>query len=296
MSKDTEMLCDESSKCQCDDECSNECSGCSHNEKNVTDASLSKKKLSKIKHKIAVLSGKGGVGKSTVAVNLAFYLTQAGYKVGLMDVDIHGPSIPTLLGLNNITVCSDHEGIVPIKVGDLKVISIGFFLENSNEALIWRGPMKIGVINQFLHEVKWGELDFLVIDLPPGTGDEPISIGQSFTSEDRAVVVTTPQKVAIADVAKSISFCHKLGLPILGIIENMSGFICPKCNEITQIFSSDGGKNLATDSNVPWLGKIPIDPMIVSACDEGKSYLDSYPKSKTAAIFKQVFDNMLKGI
>lgn len=255
-----------------------------------------KNSLSKIKHKIAVLSGKGGVGKSTIAVNLAAALVTAGYKVGLMDVDIHGPSIPTLLNLNNVTVHSDHEGIIPVEIGNLKVISIGFFLENCNEALIWRGPVKIGVIDQFLYEVKWGDIDFLVIDLPPGTGDEPLSIGQSFSGQDSAIIVTTPQEVANADVRKSIGFCRKLGLPILGVIENMSGFICPKCNENTYIFGSNGGKILANDFNIPLLGEIPLDATIVSACDRGLPYIDAYAGSKTAKIFKQIIASILQHI
>lgn len=287
--------------CQTNNRCNNTCDSCTEADcdsscESNPENTRSKNRLPKIKHKIAVLSGKGGVGKSTIAVNLAVSLASAGYKVGLMDMDIHGPSIPTLLNLNNVTVHSDHDGITPIEAGKLKVISIGFFLENSTDALIWRGPMKIGVINQFLYEVKWGALDFLVIDLPPGTGDEPLSIGQSFNDQDGAIIVTTPQEVASADVRKSINFCQKLGLPILGIIENMSGFVCPKCNEITHIFGLDGGKKLANDFNIFLLGKIPLDPAIVSACDNGVPYIDAYTDSKNSKAFEQITTSVLQRI
>jgi len=287
--------------CQANEEGSKDCDNCKKEEcdfscESYSENTKTKNRLPTIKHKIAVLSGKGGVGKSTIAVNLASALAATGYKVGLMDADIHGPSIPTLLNLNSITSYSDHEGIVPVEIGNLKVISIGFFLEQNTDALIWRGPMKMRVIDQFLHEVKWGELDFLIIDLPPGTGDEPLSIGQSFSNQDGAVIVTTPQEVASSDVRKSINFCRKLGLPILGIIENMSGFICPKCSEITYIFGSNGGKNLANDFNIPLLGEIPLDPTIVSACDRGVSYIDAYADSKTANIFKQIIASILQRI
>lgn len=290
------------STCPAEKSCDNNCDSCANNS---CDSSLNKnfnleQKATKlnntqqIKHKIAILSGKGGVGKSTVATNLAFALVAKGYKVGLMDVDICGPSIPTLLNLNNVTMSYDPEGIIPMEVGKLKVISIGFFLENPNDPLIWRGPIKAQVVDQFLHEVMWGDLDFLVIDMPPGTGDEPLSIGQSFSPQDSAIIVTTPQEVALADVRKSINFCHKLGLSILGVIENMSGFVCPKCGEVTEIFGSKGGKQLADDFNISLLGEIPIDPMIVSSCDKGECYINAYSKSKTAEIFKNIVDDILK--
>lgn len=289
---------------QTHDQCDGNCGSCSSKEepysfcKNKFENKDSEKGLLKIKHKIAVLSGKGGVGKSTVSVNLAFALLSAGYKVGLMDMDIHGPSIPTMLNLEDITIRSDEEGIIPVKIGDLKVMSIGFFLENSADALIWRGPMKVGIVDKFLHEVKWGELDFLIIDLPPGTGDEPLSIGQALSSQDGAVIVTTPQEVANADVRKSINFCNKLGLSVLGIIENMSGFVCPHCNEVTQIFGLNGGKRLAKDFNIPFLGAIPLDPTIVAACDRGLPYMDVHTETNanTMTALKQIIDSILQKI
>jgi len=283
--------------CQKESECDNNCCSCQSECEKRTDQDVKvDNRIPGIKHKIAVLSGKGGVGKSTVAVNLALTLASLGHKVGLMDVDIHGPSIPTLLNLHNINVQADHNGIIPIELENLKVISIGFFLKNPADPLIWRGPMKMNVINQFLHEVIWGEIDYLIIDLPPGTGDEPLSIGQAFSNQDGAVIVTTPQKVATADVSKSINFCRKLGLSMLGLIENMSGFVCPKCGETTNIFSSGGGKALAMEFNIPFLGNIPIDPAIVCASDEGMSSLETFNASKTSKIFKQVVASILQQI
>lgn len=274
-----------------EDTCSSSQSKCSCQ---ATQNNSTKQQLAKIKHKVAILSGKGGVGKSTVAINLAAALATAGYKVGLMDVDFHGPSIPTLLGLKNVTMQSDGRTIIPIMHNNLKILSIGFFLENESDALIWRGPMKIGVIDQFLYETNWGELDFLIIDLPPGTGDEPLSIGQAFSSQDAAIVVTTPQEVAIADVRKSINFCNKLGLNILGIIENMSGFVCPKCHTVTNIFGSDGGNKLASTFNLPLLGRIPIDPLMVTAGDAGRPYIHSFINDQIAQLFKKIVDTVLQ--
>lgn len=281
-------------KNNCDNNCDACCSRGSCNSFSNSEQKISPNTQQKIKHKIAVLSGKGGVGKSTVAVNLAIALATAGHKVGLLDVDIHGPSVPTLLNLKNVTMEGSQEGIIPVTTANIKVVSIGFFLENSDDALIWRGPIKTGIINQFLYEVNWGELDFLIIDLPPGTGDEPLSIGQSLSKNDGAVIVTTPQEVAMADVRKSINFCFKLGLPILGIIENMSGFICPKCNEISYIFGTNGGESLSKQFNIPLLGKIPLDPTIVTACDNGLPYINNYTEHKTTKIFNQIVDAILQ--
>src|SRR6056297_1108244 len=193
--------------------------------------------LGKIKHKFVVLSGKGGVGKSTVAVNLAVTLSDKGYRVGLLDVDIHGPSIPKMLDLDGTRLTAENEKLNPVIYKDnLKVISIGFMLEKGEDPVIWRGPLKYSVIKQFLKDVNWGELDYLVIDSPPGTGDEPLSVCQLVENLDGAVIVTTPQKLAAVDVRKSISFARELKIPILGLIENMSGFVCPECGTMTPIF------------------------------------------------------------
>ena len=227
-------------------------------------------RLCRVKHKIVILSGKGGVGKSTIAVNLAAGLKAMGLKTGLLDVDIHGPSIPTMLGLENKALVGTKDGLVPLDLNGLKVISSGFFLKSQDDAVIWRGPMKANVIRQFLQDVIWGELDLLVIDSPPGTGDEPLSVCQLIKNLDGAVIVTTPQKVAAVDVRKSITFCRQLKVPVLGLIENMSGFACPKCGDISPIFGSGGGKRIAADMSVPFLGAIPIDPRVAEAGDMGR--------------------------
>jgi Mrp family chromosome partitioning ATPase len=242
-------------------------------------------RLCRIKHKIVVLSGKGGVGKSTVAVNLAMALHLAGNKVGLLDVDIHGPSIPTMLGLEKSQVMESEGELLPVDLDGLKVISLGFFLKEQDEAVIWRGPMKTGVITQFIRDVAWGDLDYLIVDSPPGTGDEPLSVCQTIEGADGAVIVTTPQKVAAVDVRKSISFCRQLNLPVLGVIENMNGFVCPKCGELTAVFQTGGGRLMADDMGVPFLGSVPIDPQIAEAGDSGVAFLQRYKESATAKIF-----------
>ena len=253
-----------------------------------------RKKMTRIKHKILVLSGKGGVGKSTVAANMAVALSLEGKKVGLLDVDIHGPSIPGILNLNGQKLEAVGETIIPVKMNkNLKVMSIGFMLENNDDAVIWRGPMKYQVIKQFLKDVDWGELDFLIIDSPPGTGDEPLSVIQMLEDADGAIIVTTPQNVAISDVRKGIGFCRKLKLPIIGVIENMSGFICPKCGEVTDIFKTGGGEKMANEMNVPFLGKIPVDPEIVEACDLGKPYIEHFRETQTAKAFKNLMAPLL---
>lgn len=248
-------------------------------------------RLCKIQHKIAVISGKGGVGKSTVAVNLAASLALSGKKVGLLDVDLHGPSVPTMLGIEDVTLSlsrEEQDAIIPLEVGNMKVMSIGLMLRDQDDAVIWRGPIKIQVIQQFIRDVVWGELDYLIIDSPPGTGDEPLSVFQTITGIDGAVVVTTPQKVAAVDVRKSITFCKKLEVPVLGVIENMSGFVCPKCGELTQIFREGAGAKIAESMGVPFLGSIPIDPAVAEAGDSGVPFVDRYATSKTAEIMRSV--------
>jgi len=252
-----------------------------------------RERLGQIKHKIIVLSGKGGVGKSTVAANLAVSLMLAGKRVGLLDVDIHGPSIPKMLGLEDARISIQDEVMLPVEKAGLKVMSIGFLLQNRDDAVIWRGPMKMGVIKQFLKDVDWGELDYLVIDSPPGTGDEPLSVCQLVKNADGAVIVTTPQDVATNDVRKSINFCQQLNLPVLGVVENMSGFICPKCGELTAIFKTGGGERMATDMRVPFLGHIPVDPAIGEACDEGKPFVHHYSRTETAKAFERIIAPIL---
>lgn len=261
------------------------------------------------KHKILVLSGKGGVGKSSIAVNLAVWLSMPGKKVGLLDIDIHGPSIPKLLNLEDRGVLPEGDKIKPILYGDtLKIMSIGFLLQNQSDALIWRGPMKHNVIKQFVTDVSWGELDYLVVDCPPGTGDEPLSIVQLLgfgqtqneasarppAGADGAIVVTTPQQLSVVDVKKCITFCRQLNLPILGIIENMSGFVCPHCNNRTDIFKGSGGKQMAEEFNVPFLGSIPMDPAMVIACDSGEPFIRFDNQGPVAQALKHAFEPLLR--
>ncbi|MFH1999965.1 MAG: Mrp/NBP35 family ATP-binding protein [Planctomycetota bacterium] len=248
-----------------------------------------------IKNKILVLSGKGGVGKSTVAVNVAVSLSLSGKKVGLLDIDIHGPSIPKLLHLEGISAKGDELGVHPVDYSpNLKVMSIAFMMQEQEEAVIWRGPMKHGVIKQFLAYVAWDELDYLVVDSPPGTGDEPLSIAQLLANQAQAIIVTTPQEIALADVRKSIAFCRKLSLPILGVIENMSGFACPHCNTLSEIFKSGGGEEMAKAMEVPFLGRIPIEPQIVLACDSGEPFIRNFAETATAKAFEKVIKPILK--
>lgn len=245
-------------------------------------------RLCRIRHKIVVMSGKGGVGKSTVAVNLATSLMMSGKRVGLLDVDIHGPSIPTMLGLERETINGCEDGLLPIELGGMKIMSLGFLLRNQDDAVIWRGPKKLAVIKQFLKDVVWGDLDYLIIDSPPGTGDEPLSVSQLIGSLDGAVIVTTPQKVAAVDVRKSLTFCRQLHVPVLGVVENMSGFACPKCGEVTQILPSGGGKRIAEDMGVPFLGSIPMDPKIAKAADSGRAFVHQYADTPTATILQNI--------
>jgi len=251
------------------------------------DAKL-KARLNRIRRKVIVMSGKGGVGKSTVAVNLAMSAMLAGQRVGLLDVDLHGPSVPTMLGLVGYRLEGGEDGMLPVEVGGLKVLSVGFLLQNNDDPVIWRGPMKMGVIRQFIEDVEWGDLDLLVIDVPPGTGDEPLSVCQLIPELEGAVIVTTPQKVAAADVRKSINFCRELGVKVLGVIENMSGFVCPKCGEVTPILRANGGRVMADEMGVPFLGSIPIDPLVAESGDEGKAFVESAASSPAAGAFREI--------
>ncbi len=253
--------------------------------------------LSKIKHKILVMSGKGGVGKSTVATNVAMGLAQKGYQVGLIDVDLHGPDICRMLDLKDKLYTDNKEKpklLPPMKYDDnLKVISLEYLMENRDEAIIWRGPLKIQAIRQFIGDIDWGELDYLVIDAPPGTGDEPLSVAQTI-KDVNALIVTTPQEIALADVRKSISFCRHVNIRILGIVENMSGFICPHCSKPIDIFGTGGGKKLALEYTLRFLGKIPMDPQVVLGGDRGKPYLSSRAGTVATKAFDEVLDNVIK--
>ncbi len=252
-------------------------------------------RMERIGRKILVLSGKGGVGKSTVAANLAMSLAQAGKKVGLLDVDLHGPSMPKLLGLEGQRLGPDATGgISPIQMSEnLSVVSVGLLLDSAKDAVIWRGPMKYNVIRQFLKDVDWGRLDYLVIDSPPGTGDEPLAVAQLVGKGAWAVVVTTPQDVAIADVRRSVSFCKTLDLRVAGIVENMSGMACPHCGKQVDLFKNGGGQKLAVEMGVPFLGRIPLDPQIVVSGDDGVPFVQSFANSPAAKAFGCVIEPIL---
>ncbi len=248
--------------------------GCSMNNNDKYEAQDNeiKERLSKVKHKLLVMSGKGGVGKSSVAAYLAIALAKSGYKTGLIDVDLHGPSIPRLLGIKGKIQPADTPGkIFPVAgIPNLSVISIEFLMgEDRDRATIWRGPIKIGVIRQFIADIEWPELDFLIVDSPPGTGDEPLTVAQTIP-DAKAIIVTTPQEISLADVRKSINFCRQVKMEILGIIENMSGLICPHCGKKIDLFKSRGGESVAEKEGLTFLGRLPIEPEVVLAGDEGK--------------------------
>lgn len=227
-----------------------------------------------VRHVILILSGKGGVGKSTVSVNLAHALANHGYRVGLADLDMHGPNIPKMLGIEDARLKTLGNRIEPVRInGNLSAISMAFLLPDRDTPLIWRGPMKIVAIRQFLEDVAWDPLDFLVVDLPPGTGDEALTISQIAPNVRGAVIVTTPQDVATLDSRKAVRFTEKIGLPVLGIVENMSGMICPHCGEAIDIFGSGGGKKASEELKVPFLGSIPLDPEVRRAGDEGRPFI-----------------------
>jgi len=246
--------------------------------------------LKNVKHKIVVLSGKGGVGKSTISATLGKYLSKKGKHVGILDSDIHGPSIPKILGVEDEKAVGSKEGILPVETnGGLKIMSMGYLIPNKDAPVIWRGPMKMGALKQLLGDVSWGNLDYLIIDLPPGTGDEPLSIAQLIPDLDGAIIVTTPQDVALVSVRKSINFVKKMNINIIGIVENMSGFTCPYCGKKIDIFKTGGGKKASEDFKIPYLGSIPIDPDIVEIGDSQdkieiknkdteKSYIDLVEK------------------
>jgi Mrp family chromosome partitioning ATPase len=275
-----------------EESCSAKKQGKNENQEEYADRRRLQARLCRIQHKIVVLSGKGGVGKSTVAVNLATALALHGLRVGLLDVDIHGPSVPTMLGLEGESLKGNPGELFPVEFGGLKVMSLGFLLQNPDDAVIWRGPMKMGVIKQFLTDVNWGDLDYLIIDAPPGTGDEPLSLCQLIQPLTGAVIVTTPQKIAAIDVRKSISFCRRVNVPVLGVVENMSGFVCPKCGELTQILPEGGGRKIASDMKVPFLGAIPIDPGIAQSGDTGKVFIYHSSQTPTGKIMQDIIDQI----
>ena len=249
--------------------------------------------LKGVRHKLIVMSGKGGVGKSTIAVNLAFSLARKGKNVGILDADMHGPSVPKMLGLSNLPLGVNENGrIEPMAVApSLRVISMAFLLRNPDSPVIWRGPAKMGAIKQFLEEVEWGPLDYLIVDLPPGTGDEPLSIAQLVPDPDGAIVVTTPQDVALLSVRKSVNFAKAVGLTPLGLIENMSGMKCPHCGKSIDLFGDGGVKEAAEDLDIPLLGSLPFSRDIAASGDEGVPFITA-ERDEVAITFDAIADEI----
>ena len=254
---------------------------------------LIKESLALIKHKFLVMSGKGGVGKTSVSANLAIALSKKGARVGLMDVDLHGPDIPRMLGLKGLLGVSADKRMIPKSYSDnLKVVSIESLTRDTDEAVIWRGPLKLHVIRQFISDTHWGRLDYLIFDSPPGTGDEPLTVAQTIP-DAKAIIVTLPQEVSLADVRKSINFCKAVKMEVFGLIENMSGFVCPHCGKAIDPFGTGGGYRTALSMNVPFLGRIPFDPRMVQCADAGESYMEKYPDSEMTKAYNQVVTKIM---
>ena len=271
-----------------DGSCSNP-NGCDQN----PDEKLNKT-LGRIKHMIVVMSGKGGVGKSTVSANIAVALSLAGKKVGLLDVDVHGPSIPRLLSLKGKQPHMGVDVMEPVPWSkNLSVMSLGFLIQDDRQAVIWRGPVKMGLIKQFVEDVMWGDLDYLIVDCPPGTGDEPLSTLQTLGPKAMAVIVTTPQGLAIDDVRRSVSFVGEVGNRVLGIVENMSGFACPDCGAVHNIFNTGGGEDLAKEAGVRFLGRIPLDPEVTRSGDEGFPFMKIHRETATGKAMEAIIEPML---
>jgi ATP-binding protein involved in chromosome partitioning len=270
--------------------------GCSFSEKKDHQQIEITQTLGHIANKILVMSGKGGVGKSSVAAYLALSLSKRGYRVGLMDVDLHGPSIPRILGLQGNILPGRHEGKARpvIYSPNLQVISIETLLgEDKDVATIWRGPLKIGVIRQFISDLEWGDLDYLIVDSPPGTGDEPLTVAQTIP-DAKALIVTTPQEISLADVRKSINFCRQVNMDILGLVENMSGLMCPHCGKQIDLFGAHGGRLTAQRENLRLLGSIPLDPKVVEQSDLGSIAFLGDDRLPFAEAFGKLVDEVVK--
>jgi ATP-binding protein involved in chromosome partitioning len=288
MSKKT---CDSDATCETCDSAEK----CSQAEKEKHEQQLIEKNMEQVRHKFMVLSGKGGVGKSSVAINLAATLTTMGYDVGILDADIHGPNVPKMLGVDLERPRGSDNGMLPVLTPDnLRVMSIGFFLRHEDDAIIWRGPLKHSLLKQFFGEVHWGELDYLVMDLPPGTGDEPLSIAHLIKKVDGAIIVTTPQDVALLDSRKSINFCKELKIPLIGVVENMSGMTCPHCQKEIDLFKVGGGEKIAASMKIPFLGRIPLDPQMVICTDDGRPFVNLYPEAKVSIAFKSIAEKWIQ--
>jgi Mrp family chromosome partitioning ATPase len=251
-----------------------------------------KQSLERIKHKFIVMSGKGGVGKTSTAVNLALALASKGHKVGIMDVDLHGPDVPRMLGLQGLLDLNKEQKLEPMRYSaNLAAVSIESLTVNKDDAIIWRGPIKYSAIQQFIADVAWGELDFLLIDSPPGTGDEPLTVAQTI-NDAQALIVTTPQEVSLADVRKSISFCQAVKMTVFGVIENMSGFTCPHCDQEIELFGVGGGEKTAHDAGLRFLGRVPFDPRVVACGDSGTCYHETYAESPVTKAFDAIASKM----
>ncbi len=252
--------------------------------------------LSRIKNKLFVMSGKGGVGKSSLSANIAVTLAKKGFRTGLMDVDVHGPSIARIMGLSGLLDLSEERLLIPVsRMENLKVVSMQSLIQDPDQAVIWRGPAKSSMIQQFIGSVDWGDLDFLVIDSPPGTGDEPLTVAQSI-EDAKAIIITTPQEVALSDVRKSINFCKTVNFDMLGLIENMGPFKCPHCDEIIELFKSGGGKKTAAQMDIPFLGTVPYSPPVVQACDAGDPITSSNPDNEFSKAVDRIVSDMVKAL
>ena len=268
---------------------------CSTVERKEHEQKRLEEKLFHIRCKVMVMSGKGGVGKSTVATNLAASLALRGYQVGILDADLHGPDVPRMLGIEGRHLISKGDGVEPVEVfAGFKAVSMALLAQDPDKAIVWRGPLKHSAIRQFLGDMNWGDLDFLFIDLPPGTGDEALSVSKLIKGVNGAVIVTTPQDVALLDSRKAVSFSKQLEIPVLGIVENMSGMVCPHCGERIDLFKIGGGEKAAKDLGVPFLGRIPIDPGVVLSCDSGEPFVAKADESLAKAAFTQVVQNLLE--
>jgi len=260
-----------------------------------SDEEMLRSRMTKIRHKIAVISGKGGVGKTLVTVNLAMALAIKGRngRVGVLDADLHGPCVPKMLGLKGERLQSGPPGIFPaLGPLNMKVVSMAFLLPSDDAPVIWRGPLKMGAIRQFLSEISWGDLDYLLIDLPPGTGDESLSVLQLLPEMEGVIIVTIPSEVSQDVVKKAVSFARKMGVPILGIVENMSGMLCPHCGETIEVFSKGGGERVAEEMDVEFLGSIPLDPRISADSDEGTPFVVSHPDSTASKAFMRIVEQI----